>query len=148
MPAVISSDYLQRLCTAREYEGLVWISGVLCGSSQFSLDDPAYGLPSAAFEVVERLAWFAQGTRSGSWTYFESTPPERQRYMLRTLKADASHPAFGEHYEIGMRDWRTPSSLGSMDKWLDANDELNNSMIWQVICANRELLQRLANSDR
>lgn len=148
MPLFISSDYLQRLCTAREYEGLVWISGVLCGSAHFRPDDTAYGLPSAAFEVVERLWWFAQGTRSGTWTYFEATPPERQRAMLTRLEADASYPAFGEQYQIGMRDWRTPSALGSVDTWLEANDELNNNIIWQIICANRELVQELANADR
>jgi hypothetical protein len=147
MPVVISSDYLQRLCRAREYEGLVWISAALCGAAQFSPDDPAYGLPGAAFEVVERLAWFAQGTRSGAWTYFEATPLERQRAMLTRLGTDVSHPNFGEHYQIGMRDWRTPSALVSVDNWLDANDELNNSIIWTIICANRELVQGLANTD-
>ena len=68
--------------------------------------------------------------------------------MLTRLETDAAHPAFGEQYQIGMRDWRTPSALGSVDTWLDANDELNNSIIWQIIGANRELIQELANTDR
>jgi len=147
MPVVISSHYLERLCTAREYNGLVWISGVLCGCAQFSRGDPSYGLPGPAFEVVERLTWFAQGTRSGGWTYFEGTPPERQTAMLARLKADTLHPDFGEQYQIGMRDWHRPSALGSLDTWLDAHDELNNSIVWQIICANRELVQALVNTD-
>ena len=60
MPVVLSSQYLDRLCEARDYDGLVWISGVLCGSDQFRADMPSYGFPDPAFSVVERLAWFSQ----------------------------------------------------------------------------------------
>jgi hypothetical protein len=86
--------------------------------------------------------------RSGVWTYFETTPIERQHAMLARLKADASQPAFCAQYQFGMRNWRTPSAVVPIDAWIEANDELNNSIIWQIICGNRELVQRLANTDR
>ena len=148
MPVILSSHYLDRVCETRDYQDLVWISGVLCGSRQFKAQDPAYALPDPAFSLVERLVWFAQGIRSGAWTYFEATPPERQTAMLAILECDVSHPAFAERYALGMRDWRVPANLRALDAWLDDNDELNTAIAWQTAAAHRELIQRLANSDR
>ena len=86
VPQVVSPAYLNTLCEAREYEGLTWISAVLCGSSSFDGTAAAYGLPTPLFLLVESLAWFAQGVRSGAWTYFEATPLAQQLAMLKALK--------------------------------------------------------------
>jgi hypothetical protein len=147
MPMVISSQYLDRLCADREYEGLAWISAVLCGSHRFNPSDPTYGLPSLAFCLVERLAWFAQSTRSGASTYFEATPLSRQSAMLSALNDDSTHPEFAEQYNFGICGWHIPSRSAILDGWLDKNDDLNNRIAWQTVATNRELLQGLANVD-
>jgi hypothetical protein len=145
MSQIISTQYLTKLCDAREYDGLAWIAAVLCGGDQFRTESPTYGLPMPAFDIVERLSWFAQGTRSGAWTYFEATPPERQRAMLAVLEQDEAHPDFAAQYAFGMNNWRDAPILRPLDKWLDDNDELNNDLIWKIISANRELIQSLTN---
>ena len=145
MPAAISTQYLERLCEARDYDGLVWISGVLSGSDQFSPDDPAYGFPDPVFNFLERLAWFAQGTRSGVWTYFEATPLARQHAMLSILRRDSHHTEFSSQYAFGMENWRVPSSMRLLDAWLDANDGRNNAICWQIISSQPELIQRLTD---
>jgi hypothetical protein len=145
MPTILSTPYLDRLCADRDYEGLARISSILCGSDRFNPTDPTYGLPDQAFCLVERLAWFAQGTRSGAWTYFEATPLARQSAMLSALSADALHPDFAEQYNFGVHEWRVPSRSAMLDRWLDANDDLNKRIAWQTVAANRELLQALVN---
>lgn len=147
MPVILSPQYLDRLCTDRDYEGLAWISAVVCDCQRFDPSDPTYGLPIPAFCLVERLAWFAQGVRSGAWTYYEATPLARQRAMVSALDADAIHPAFAEQYSLGMREWRSPSQMATLDEWLDRNDEANNRIVWEIVAANRELLQELVNTD-
>jgi hypothetical protein len=74
------------LFVAREYDGLVWLSALICGSEVFDPQEPAYGLEPPLFLFVEALAWFAQAIRSGVWTYFETTPVGRQQRMLALLK--------------------------------------------------------------
>lgn len=145
MPVIISSDYLDRLCAQRDYMGLVWISSALCGSRKFDQSDASFGLPLPFFCLVERLTWFAQGIRSGAWTYFEATPIPRQSAMLESLRADTLHQDFTKQYEFGMREWRAPSQHPMLDDWIDSNDNLNNQIAWQAVIENREQLQSLAN---
>ncbi|KQP34994.1 hypothetical protein [Methylobacterium sp. Leaf100] len=146
MPIILSSATLDRMLAAPAYEDLVWIAGILAGCSRYDPEAPTYGLPEVAFGLVERLTWFAQGVRSGVWTYFEATPLPCQNAMLAILKADAAHPEFRQAYEIGMRDWRTPSALTAVDAWMDANDDRNTRILWDLVAANRTLLQGLVNT--
>ncbi|KMO41808.1 hypothetical protein VQ02_04640 [Methylobacterium variabile] len=148
MPAIIPTHYLDRMCETRDYQDLVWISGVLCGSRYFQSHAPTYGFPDAAFSIVERVAWFAQGIRSGAWTYYEAALPECQTAMLAVLERDTSHPDFAEKYAFGMREWRVPTAMRALDHWLDASDDRNTSIAWQIVAANRGLIQRLASTDR
>lgn len=136
---------MSKLYEARDYDGLAWISAVLCGSSNFTMDNPTYGLPTPAFIIVERLAWFAQGIRSGSWTYFEATPLERQHAMLSALTQDETHADFAAKYAFGIQNWHEPSALHALDVWLDENDERNTKITWQLASANRELIQNIIN---
>lgn len=106
---------------------------------------PSYGFPDPAFNFLERLAWFAQGTRSGAWTYFEATPPERQHAMLSVLRRDFDHADFSAQYAFGMDNWQVPTSMKALDAWLDANDERNNAICWQIISSQCVLIQRLAD---
>lgn len=145
MSAAISTHYLERLCEIRDYDGLAWICAVLSGSDRFNADDPTYGFPDPAFNFLERLAWFAQGTRSGAWTYFEATPPARQHAMLSILRHDTHHADFSAQYAFGMENWKEPSSMKALDEWLDANDDRNNALCWQIICSQRDIFQRLTD---
>jgi hypothetical protein len=145
MAIILSSDHLERLCAARAYDGLVWISSILCGCDTFRPDEPGYGLPTLLFNLVERLAWFAQATRSGVWTYFEATPPLVQQGMLASLQEDASRPRFAEQYRMGIRHWREPPALEPVDAWMLAHDTCNNDVCWSIVAAQRETLQALVN---
>src|SRR5205823_10179333 len=47
--------YLDGLFANRDYEGLVWLSSMICGSSGFDLQHPSYGLSRSLFLFVESL---------------------------------------------------------------------------------------------
>jgi len=140
VPQVVSPAYLDTLCKAREYEGLNWISAALCGSPSFDEMHATYGLPKPLFLLVESLAWFAQGVRSGARTYFEATPLERQQAMLEMLKREDFPADFAERYAFGASNWQDSKHLASLDTWLDRNDETNNQILWRLVERNRALI--------
>jgi hypothetical protein len=80
-----SDRYLDGLFESSTYHDLVVLQGILTTPPHFDSHQPDYGLPSHFFVVVEGLAWFAQACRSGVWTYFEATPPQRQQAMYEAL---------------------------------------------------------------
>src|SRR5258708_2971759 len=105
MKSSVTRSYLDGLFASRDYDGLVWLSSMLCGTRGFNLRSPTYGLPRALFLFVESLAWFAQGLRSGVWTYFEATPSVRQQEMLAAL-GDLAPKGFDEQYTVVCADLR------------------------------------------
>lgn len=66
--------------------------------------------------------------------------------MLTVLKQDMVHRDFPTQYAFGMENWRAPLSMQLHDRWLDANDDMNNDIAWEIISSNRELIQSLNNS--
>ena len=100
MKSSVTRSYVDGLFASRDYDGLVWLSSTLCGSRGFNLQSPTYGLPRTLFLFVESLFWFAQGLRSGVWTYFEATPSARQQEMLAAL-GDLAPEGFDEQYVPG-----------------------------------------------
>src|SRR5437868_8075886 len=104
MKPSVTRSYLDTLFANRDYEGLVWLSSMICGSSGFDLQHPTYGLSRSLFLFVESLFWFAQSSRSGVWTYFEATPATRQQNMLEALR-ELGPAGFAEQYGLGMGEW-------------------------------------------
>ncbi len=84
--SLIASAYLDKTFSERDEASLAFLSSLVCGTQAFDERHAIYGLPPPLFLFVEDLLWFAQAWRSGSWTYFEATPPERQQAMLEALR--------------------------------------------------------------
>lgn len=121
-------EYWAELFRRASYEDLVQITSFLCGASAYDPSKDDYGLGLGPFCLVESLNWFAKSIRSGSITYFESTPSSRQGLMARALSAQA--PAgFAEEYEAGVRASQAGNSLSDVNAWVDENDAANNAWL-------------------
>jgi hypothetical protein len=142
MKSSVTRSYADGLFANQDYDGLVWLSSMLCGSRGFNLQSPTYGLPRALFLFVESLGWFAQGLRSGVWTYFEATPPVRQQEMLAAL-SDLAPKGFDEQYSAGMRGWADAAQAAAVDTWLAQSDEENNAFLWRLAEQNRAMIDAL-----
>ena len=119
------------------------LSSALCSGSVFRPQELQYGLPLPAFTFVESLLWFAQAQRSGVWTYFESTPPERQAAMLQTLESNPAPAGFAEHYALGMNNGKDVEKLDVVDLWIRAHDVDNNAWLWRIADEHRALFEAL-----
>jgi len=78
-----SAEYVDDLLARGGYTELTELSAIICGSPSLRRDNPGWGLPEIPFVFVETLFWFAQGMKSGVWTYYEATPVARQEAMLK-----------------------------------------------------------------
>lgn len=141
MYEVVSTEYLEKLCEEKDYSGLCWLSAVLCGSNRLEARGLTYGLPSALFLLIEGLTWFAQGQRSGVWTYFEATPQVRQQAMIEAFQQQDWPSDFSENYLFGMKNWSNPESVSMLDRWLVEKDDVNNALLWGIITNNGKLIQ-------
>jgi hypothetical protein len=142
MKSSVTRSYADGLFASQDYDGLVWLSSMLCGSHGFNLQSPTYGLPRALFLFIESLAWFAQGLRSGAWTYFEATPSVRQQEMLAALR-DLAPKGFDEQYSAGMRGWADAAQAAAVDTWLQQSDEEINAFLWRLAEQNRAMIDAL-----
>jgi hypothetical protein len=124
-----STQYIDRLLEYPDYSHIVELSAILWGWSGVQRDEPAYGFPEPIFIFVECLAWFAQSIRSGVWTYFEATPPERQSAMFGALKRYAP-PGYAEAYAKGSREWQNESEWPNLAKWMVYNDKEAHVWLW------------------
>jgi hypothetical protein len=134
--SLISPAYLDSLFKARDETGLAWLSSVICGAPGFDQGQATYGLDPALFLIVEDLLWFAQSVRSGAWTYFEATGPDRQAAMLDRLAADAP-PGWSEHYAFGTAHWREAGSMTPLDRWIGERDRDNTAFLWNHLARHR-----------
>jgi hypothetical protein len=135
--AKVAPAHLDSIFSAADYDGLSWLSSMICATDAFQAEHPTYGLPQPLFTLVEGLHLFAQGVRSGVFTYFEATPAERQQAMLRALQEESAPEGFAEHYRAGVEAWRDPTQSAVLDRWIDRNDELNTGFLWGLARANR-----------
>jgi hypothetical protein len=142
MKPSVTPSYVNGLFATRDDDGLVWLCSAICGGGQFNRQSPTYGLPKALFLFVESLTWFAQGLRSGVWTYFEATSSMRQQEMLAALH-DLAPVGFDEQYASGMRGWADAAQAGEVDSWLEQNEEKNDAFLWQLLEQNREMIDAL-----
>ena len=139
MPRKYAIEYIDRLLAEGTYESLVHLSSAICSSAQFDAASRDYGLPRFAFLFAETLLWFAQGSRSGVWTYYEATPPDRQHAMADALR-EAAPEEFALMYERGMRDWQDETKIAALDTWMQAHDDAAHEWLCALLKDNREAL--------
>ncbi len=135
--ARFSEAYVDRLLTSERFDALVGTQGVLLGWPGLKVDDPRYGLPPSLFAFSETLTWFSQTIRSGGWTYFEATPPERQEALLEDLR-DMAPPDVVRRYEEGIWHWQDESVMQEHDRWVSANEAACNRWLHTLLRCNRE----------
>ncbi len=104
--------------------------------------DPQYGMPGAVFAFVETLSWFSQAIRSGTWTYFEATPVERQE-ALRAQLFRLAPVEFAEQYGRGMKYWRDQSKIKDVDRWISENEPTCNDWLFSIALQSRGELRLL-----
>jgi|UPI000648A44D hypothetical protein len=145
LPAMIrvAPAYLDSQFDAAEYDGLAWLSSMICASDAFRPEHPTYGLSQSLFLLVEGLSWFAQAARSGVRTYFEATPVERQQAMLRALEHEAAPDDLLDNYRSGISAWRDPVLTADLDRWIDRSDEANTRYLWSLARAHRPEIEAL-----
>jgi hypothetical protein len=139
-----SAKYLDDLFTSDQYENLVQISSLLCACDRFAAAEPDYGLPTPLFVFVQGLLWFAQSARSGTWTYYEATPVTRQNAMLSALQTVGAVSVAAQYAE-GMLHWRDEARMKTLDDWLQNHDTANTQWLRQLVCANREAVEKLVS---
>jgi hypothetical protein len=131
-----SDQYLDGLFDSSEYLDLVMLQGILATPPHFDSALSGYGLPTHFFAVVEGLAWFAQSCRSGVWTYFEATSPERQQAMYDAL-VKCGPKDFAERYQFGMHHWRDSGEIAPLDFWMKSNDDRASEWMRTVLREHR-----------
>jgi hypothetical protein len=139
----VAPVYLDRIFDTAEYDGLTWLSSMICASEVFRPQHVTYGLPQPLFLLVEGLLWFAQSGRSGVRTYFEATPVDRQRAMLQALEHVAAPKDVLGNYQSGMEAWRDPFRTTNLDCWIDRNDEAITRYLWGLAKTHRPEIEAL-----
>jgi hypothetical protein len=137
-----SEDCLRRWLTEPGLDQLTELSCLICGSKEFDLDDPGYGLASPAFVLIECLKWLAQSARSGACTYYESTTPARQSAMYLALGLHADHELCAA-YGRGMHSTDDDTALSALDEWICEHETEVITWLGNLVCVHRELFRRL-----
>ena len=117
-----ADSYINQLMARSDYEAMIDLQGILMSGAGMATNMPSYGLPSIVFVFVETIHWYAQSVRSGAWTYFESTPNDRQAAMYQALESFAPS-GFAERYRYGSENWNDPEKMKELDRWIDESDE-------------------------
>lgn len=145
LPAMmkVAPAYLDSIFKAADYDGLAWISSMICAADSFQPRHATYGISQPLFVLVEGLLWFAQGVRSGVCTYFESTPVERRQAMLRALDHEAAPDGFLANYRFGAEACKDPAQASSLDNWIDRNDDANTRYLWGLARLHRSEIEAL-----
>ncbi len=118
---MFSESHIDRLTSPSDLASLIELHGAILSLSDFDTNQLTYGLPDIAFVFVETVVWLSQSVRSGSWTYFESTPEARVNALLRLLEVVAPKELV-EQYRFGATHWVEPGQLAVLDRWI-ANSE-------------------------
>jgi hypothetical protein len=137
-----SPRYLDALLDSAAYDSLVELQGLLLRVPDYDVSQPARGLCPPFFVVVETLQWFAQGSRSGVWTYFEATPPQRQQAMTDALQKLGAHE-LARRYHYGIAQWRDPAAIAELDVWMRAQDEVAHQWLRALLRTHRAELKAL-----
>lgn len=140
--ARFSDTYIDRLIASGKYDALTELQGIFWGWSGLSSDHPQYRLPPAVFVFVETLNWFSQAIRSGTWTYFEVTPTERQLVMFAELQR-IGPPEFADQYKQGSEHWLVQEKMVDLDRWVSANESVCDQWLFDLLRQNRKELRAL-----
>lgn len=139
MQALYSVAFIDQLVCSRTYDSLVMLSTYVEAAST-APGEPGRGLQAQLFVFVEALAWFAQSDRSGAWSYFEATSSLRQEAMCASLIA-LGFDSLAQHYSFGMRRWEDAVLMQQLDRWLEENEEQNESWLFGLVISQRDQLK-------
>lgn len=139
MQALYSVAYIDQLICSRTYDSLVMLSTYVEAASA-APGEPRRGLQVQLFVFVEALAWFAQSDRSGAWSYFEATSSLRQEAMRASLVA-LGFDSLAQQYSFGMRHWEDAVLMQQLDRWLEENEEQNESWLFGLVISQHDQLK-------
>lgn len=140
MPRKFSEQFINRLIDDSKENSFEELSSILCGSSHFRIEEPDYGLPRAIFAFCEVLLWFAQSERSGSNTYFEATPSNRQLALCDALECLQA-------YEL-MQTYRRAMTCQDdefIHHWMYENAQAVRRWLQELLVSNRAIILQLTS---
>jgi len=138
-----STHYLDQLLAQRDYGALCDLQAIATGWDGFDPAAPSFRYPRPVFAVFEMLTWLAQADRSGVWTYYEATPPDRVECMLDALDAlDAA--TLRQRYAQGWAHWRDPDACGALDGWIRDHEPALIAWTFDVLDTHRAELALVA----
>ena len=132
-------QYISDLLDKRSFSAAVALQSFIFGWEGVEDHLPDRGLPKPIFAALEVLTWFSQGDRSGAWTYYETTPPER----LTAVKAVLNELQAGEiasRYSYGSRNWRSIEAMRELDQWIGENEQPVIAWYFEVLARHRAQL--------
>lgn len=133
-----ADSYIDQLISRSDYEAMVDLQLILMSGTGVILDAPEYGFPTIPFVFVESILWFAQSIQSGAWTYFESSPKDRQAAMYEALDSFAPL-GFAEKYKYGSENWQDSERMKELDRWIDESENFCVQWLAEFQRKNRDV---------
>jgi len=135
MKALFHSEYVRRLLLNEDILGLHLLFIALGYDRQLS---------DSCLLFSSVLSWIS-ARRSGVWTYYEATSPDKQQDLLKKLTQHATLNFLAERYQYGMENWHTENALNDLEHWLDKNEKRIHQILVEILKDDEEALVRLAS---
>jgi hypothetical protein len=127
MAVRFANSYVERLFAERDMPGLYHLISVVGAERQ---------LPEE-FWLFSRLLEWVGSTRSGVWQYYEGLPSDTFTRMTCALE-QFGLSEIAERYRFGQSSWAGPDQAASLDKWLDAHQQLIENSAFKLIAARKD----------
>ena len=89
------------------------------------------------------LHWVSN-TRSGTWTYYESTSLHLQQAVYESLVLSQELNFLADRYRFGMENWQTKHCLNDLDSWLESNEKTIHQCLLDLVSLDKAIVVRLA----
>src|SRR5688572_24506130 len=91
------------------------------------------------FWLFQRLRAWVASTRSGIWTYYESTSPQDCEEIAGAMERFGLLDVAAK-YRSGMQAWPQPGGCDALDRWIDDNWSTLEATAFQLIANDRHHL--------
>ena len=82
-------------------------------------------------------------TRSGVWTYYESTSEVLQSRISAAVRHHPELRAVSQYFDLGMRTWKSQAEIAPVDEWLDSHETQIHASLMQIAREEQALIVKL-----